>query len=91
MTLPLVPFLYSERLVHSRRRSEIGRYAAVAKGPRILRSQWHGVAARAEREGLRRVAHDSGVSHETVRAIVTRVRQETASSWHLGSSQMQDG
>ena len=42
----------------------------MAKGPHIPKSVWHEVAARAEREGLRRVARDFNVSHETVRAIV---------------------
>jgi hypothetical protein len=80
VALPLIPFLYPDRLLHSRRRSGIGRYATVAKGPRIPPERWHEVAARAEREGLRRVARGMGVSHETIRVIVTRVRQEAATS-----------
>ena len=48
----------------------------MAKGPLITRERWPEVAARAEREGLRSVARDFGISHETVRAIVKRVRQK---------------
>src|SRR5215208_5580094 len=73
---PLIPLLYPERLLHARRRSGIGRYATMAKGPIIPRERWPEVAARAEREGLRSVARDLGISHETVRAIVKRVRQK---------------
>lgn len=76
VALPLIPFLYPERMLHSRRRSGIGRYAVVAKGPRIPRERWSEVATRAEREGLRRVARHFGVSHETVRSICMRVRQQ---------------
>jgi hypothetical protein len=71
--LPLVPLLYSERLLESRQRSGVGRYATVAKGPRIPRERWSDVAARVQREGLRAVARDYGVSHETVRGVVSRV------------------
>ena len=73
---PLVPFLYPERLLRARRRAGVGRYAAGAKGRRIPRERWPEVAARAEREGLRTVAREFGVSHETVRSVlraVTRV------------------
>jgi hypothetical protein len=73
--LPLIPFLYPDRLLHSSRRPGIGRYAVVAKGPRIPREQWSEVAVRAKREGLRAVARELGVSHETVRTIVKRVRR----------------
>jgi hypothetical protein len=72
---PLIPFLYPERLLHVRRRSGIGRYATVAKGPRIPRERWPDIAVRAERDGLRAVARELGVSHETVRAIVNRFAQ----------------
>ena len=67
---PLVPFLYPERVLRSRKRLGVGRYASGAKGPLIPRECWPVVAARAEREGLRAVARDLGVSHETVRAVV---------------------
>ena len=73
--LPLVPFLHSERLLRSRQRPGIGRYATAAKGSCIPREQWPEVAARAEREGLRSLARDLGVFHETVRAIVRQVKQ----------------
>ncbi len=66
---PLVPFLYPERVLRSRQRRGAGRYAAEAKGPRIPRERWPEVAARTEREGLRAVARDLGVSHETVRSV----------------------
>ena len=74
---PLVPFLYPERLLHSRRRGGAGRYAAGARGPRIPRDCWPNVASRARREGLRAVARDYGVSHETVRAVVRAVGGRT--------------
>ena len=70
---PLVPFLYPERVLRSRRRVGVGRYAAGTKGPRIPRERWPEVAARAKREGLRAVARDFGVSHETVRAVLRGV------------------
>ena len=70
---PLVPFLYPERLLRSRRRLGVGRYAAGTKGPRIPRERWSEVAARAKREGLRSVARDFGVSHETVRSVLRAV------------------
>jgi hypothetical protein len=74
--LPLVPFLYPDRLLRSRRRSDIGRYASATKGPRIPRDQWPYIAARAKREGLRAVARTLGVSHETVRSIANRVESQ---------------
>ncbi len=67
---PLVPFLYPERMLRSRQRRGVGRYAAAAKGPRIPKERWPEVAARARLEGLRAVARDLGVSHETVRTVV---------------------
>lgn len=73
---PLVPFLYSEHLLRSRRRSGQGRYAAVSRGPKIPREEWREVALRARYEGLRAVARDRGVSHETVRSIVRKVTDE---------------
>jgi hypothetical protein len=73
--LPLIPFLHLERLLRSRQRSGIGRYATTAKGPRIPREQWSEIVDRVQREGLRAVARDLGVSHETVRAVVKRVEQ----------------
>jgi hypothetical protein len=45
----------------------------VAKGPRIPRECWPEVVAQVQREGLRAVARDFGVSHETVRGVI---RQE---------------
>ena len=71
---PLVPFLYPERLLKARQRRGIGRYSAVAKGPRIPEDRWLEVAARARREGLRAVARDLGVSPETVRAVLLSVQ-----------------
>ncbi len=70
---PLVSFLYPERVLRSRQRRGHGRYAAGAKGPRIPRERWPEVAARAEREGLRAVARELGVSHETVRSVLRSV------------------
>ena len=73
---PLIPFLYPERLLHARPRSGIGRYATTAKEPINPRERWPEVAARVHRDGLRSAARDLGISHETVRAIVKRVRQK---------------
>jgi hypothetical protein len=70
VTPPLIPFMYPERLLRSRRRAGIGRYAVAAKGPQIPKERWSEVAVRAKREGLRVVARELGVSHETVRKIV---------------------
>ena len=67
---PLVPFLYPERVLRARQRRGVARYAVGSKGPRIPLERWPEVAARAKREGLRRVARDPGVSHETARAVV---------------------
>jgi hypothetical protein len=72
--LPLIPFLYSERLLHARRRSGVGRYATTAKGSLIPRERWPEVAERVQREGLRDVARELRVSHETVRTVVKRVQ-----------------
>ena len=69
MDPPLVPFLNPERVLRSRHRRGTGRYAADATGPRIPKERWLEVAARAGREGLRAVARDLGVPHETVRAV----------------------
>jgi hypothetical protein len=74
--LPWIPFLYPERLLHARRRSGIGRYATIVKGPCIPRERWAEVAARAKQEGLRSVARDWGVSHETVRTVARRVARD---------------
>ena len=70
---PLVPFLYAELLLRTRQRRGVGRYATGSKGRRIPEERWSEVADRAQREGLRRVARDLGVSHETVRAVVRAV------------------
>jgi hypothetical protein len=75
---PLIPFLYPERILRLRRCSGVRRYASVAKGPRIPRERWRDVADQVERDGLRRVARTLHVSHETVRAILTRVREGAA-------------
>jgi hypothetical protein len=81
---PLIPFLYAERVLRMRQRVGAGRYSMTVKGPRISSQDWTEVAARAEREGLRAVARDLGVSHETVRAVVKRVEQSrgTARAHH---------
>ena len=70
VALPLIPFLYPARLLESRQRSGVGRYAAVAKGPRIPREQWAEAAARAHTVDLRATARERGVSHETIRSVV---------------------
>ena len=77
VNLPLIPLLYPERLLHYRRRTGVGRYAVVAKGPLIPRECWAEVTVQAKRAGLRAVARELGVSHETVRSMVKQVRSET--------------
>ncbi len=72
---PLIPFLYSDRVLRARKRSVNGRYAAGAKGPRIPRERWPEVAVRAQREGLRAIARDLGVSHETVRSMLRKTER----------------
>jgi hypothetical protein len=67
---PLVPLLYPERLRHARRRTSVGLYASIAKGPRIPRDQWPLVRAQARRDGLRATARAFGVSYETIRTIL---------------------
>ena len=67
---PLVPFLYPERMVRVRRRRGVGRYAAGTKHRAIPEDRWPEVIARAKQEGLRSIARDFGVSHETVRAVL---------------------
>ena len=78
VSLPLIPFLYPERVLRARRRSGVGRYAPTSKGPRFGRDHWRQIAARAQREGLRGVARDLGVSHETMRAICKQVSEKVA-------------
>ena len=78
--IPLIPFLYPERVLHSRRRSGVGRYATTAKGPRIPREHWHEIAARAQQQSLRAVAREFGVSHETVRTIAHAFLTESVSN-----------
>jgi hypothetical protein len=48
----------------------MGRYATAATGPRIPRERWLEVVTRVPHEGLRAVARDFEVSHETVRSVV---------------------
>jgi hypothetical protein len=50
----------------------------VTKGPRIPVGIWPEVVAGAKRKGLRRVAREYAVSHETVRAIVRKVEKGIA-------------
>ena len=69
MSPPLVPFLHPERLIRARGRRGAGRYAAGTKARAIPEERWPEVAAQAGREGLRAVARDLGVSHETVRSV----------------------
>ena len=67
---PLIPFLYPSRLLGSRGRRGTGRYAAGTKSHRIPEDRWPEVVARAKGEGLRSIACDFGVSHETVRTVL---------------------
>lgn len=71
---PLVPFLYPERVLRTRQRRGLGRYAAGLKGPQLPPEVWPEIARRAEHESLRDLAIAYGVSHETIRTIVRRVR-----------------
>ena len=70
---PLGPFLYPERMLRARHRGGAGRYAAGTIRRAVPQKRWPEVAARAEREGLRAVARDLGVSHETVRTVLRAV------------------
>ena|SRR5215203_3483106 len=70
VALPLVPFLYDERVLRSRQRRGAGRYAPGTKPLRIPEDRWPEVVTRTKREGLRSIARDFGVSHETVRAVL---------------------
>lgn len=65
---PLVPILYPARALQSRKRGGTGRYAGGSKPRRIPEERWTEVVERARSEGLRSIARDFGVSHETVRA-----------------------
>jgi hypothetical protein len=65
-----MPFLYAERVLRSRQRRNAGRYAPGTKPLRIPQDRWPEVLARAKGEGLRSIARDFGVSHETVRAVL---------------------
>jgi hypothetical protein len=76
VALLLIPFLYAEGILHSRRRLGLGRYSTTVKGPRIPRELWPEVAARVPHEGLRAVARSFGVSHETVRSVVRSMAGE---------------
>jgi hypothetical protein len=73
VSLPLISFLYPERLLRSMRRSGVGRYSTVTQGRRIPRERWAEVAVRAKREGLLAVARDTGVSHEKVSLVVRSI------------------
>ncbi len=64
---PLIPFLYPERLLRSRRATT--RPCAV-RDSRTPEDQLPAIVARVEHEGLRSVARSLGVSHETLRAVL---------------------
>jgi hypothetical protein len=70
---PLVPLLYPERILLGRHRSHSGRYSSTVSRSRIPQEHWSEVAERASDKGLRSVAAELGVSHETIRKIVNRV------------------
>jgi DNA invertase Pin-like site-specific DNA recombinase len=70
---PLVPLLYPEGIFHEGNRTRTGRYSTTTGRLRIPHDRWAEVAARARIEGLRQVARDLGVSHETIRTIANRV------------------
>jgi hypothetical protein len=76
--MPPIPFLYPERLLQLRRPSGIGCYPLVTERPRVPKACWPEVAGRAEHVGLRSVAREFGVSHETVRSICKCVKDEAA-------------
>ena len=73
MCAPLVPLLYPAWVLQGQQRAGSGRYARATSRSRIPLEQWAEVAARARTDGLRPVARDLGVSHETIRTIVNRV------------------
>ncbi len=67
---PLVPILYPEHVLQSRKRRGGGRYALGTRNLRIPEEQLTELLMRAKRESLRRIARDLGVSHETVRSAL---------------------
>jgi hypothetical protein len=72
---PFISFLYPERVLRARQRTGARRYATGANGTRIPQEHWPEVAERAQREGLRTVAGELGVSHDSVRAVLRSVAQ----------------
>jgi hypothetical protein len=67
---PLVPILYVEHKLQACRRSNSGRYSSGSRRRSIPEECWPEVIVRAKTEGLRKIARDLGVSHETVRAVL---------------------
>ena len=61
--------------------SGVGRYSPVAKGLRVRQEHWVEIPVRAKREGLRAVARDFGVSHETVRSLVRAIAASERGSY----------
>jgi hypothetical protein len=63
----------------------VGWYPPVVKGPRIRQEQWVEIPVWAKREGLRSVARDFGVSHETVRSLVRAIAASDRVSYPTAS------
>ena len=73
---PLVPILYSERMVGSLQRRGTGRYAPGNSRCRIPEECWPDIVERAQHESLRSIAGDFGASHETIRTVLKLARRE---------------
>jgi hypothetical protein len=70
VTAPHVPFPYPERRLGSRERRGAGALRAGCQAASHPGKRWPEAVALAKREGLRGIARDLGVSHETVRAVL---------------------
>ena len=74
VTPPLVPILYSYQVLRTVRRSGTGRYSPSANRTSISQEYWPVIVERSGREGLRQIARDFGVSHETIRSVLRRAK-----------------
>ncbi len=74
VTPPLVPILYSYQVLRTVRRSGTGRYSPGANRTSISQEYWPVIVERSGREGLRQIARDFGVSHETIRSVLRRAK-----------------
>ncbi len=69
-----MPVLYPERQLLVNRSPEKARYTAGTRTRQIPEAHWPDLVERARSEGLRSIARDFDVSHETVRAVLKLAR-----------------